>query len=109
MRGQKHARSEFQIKHLPWPKLEGQDLTDLLVYVRSISGTRQQTSVFEITSGDNAETIFKNIARSATKTRRAARRGSPVVQNRPTLLPLAIDAPLLRLFSNIITGGIRSG
>jgi cytochrome c551/c552 len=51
---------ELQIKHLPWPKLTGQDLTDLLVYLRSISGSRQQTGVFEITSGENAEAIFKS-------------------------------------------------
>jgi cytochrome c551/c552 len=51
---------ELQIKRLPWPKLSGQDLSDLLVYVRNLSGTRQRPGTFEITSGENAETIFKS-------------------------------------------------
>jgi cytochrome c551/c552 len=51
---------ELQIKRLPWPKLNGQELSDLLVYVRNLSGVRQKPGVFEITGGENAEAIFKS-------------------------------------------------
>ena len=51
---------ELQIKRLRWPKLSGQELSDLLVYVRNLSGTRQKPGAFEITGGENAEAIFKS-------------------------------------------------
>jgi mono/diheme cytochrome c family protein len=48
------------VKRIPWPRLSGQDLADLLVYLRNLPGTREKHGVFETTAGMNGESIFKS-------------------------------------------------
>ena len=50
--------AEFKLKQIPWPQLSGQDLTDLLVYLRNLPGTRQKPGGFETSTGGNGEAIF---------------------------------------------------
>jgi mono/diheme cytochrome c family protein len=50
--------TEFQLKQVPWPQLSGQDLTDLLVYLRNLPATREKAGSFETSSGGNGEAIF---------------------------------------------------
>jgi mono/diheme cytochrome c family protein len=50
--------AEFKLKQIPWPQLSGQDLTDLLVYLRNLPSTRQKAGGFETSSGGNGEAIF---------------------------------------------------
>jgi mono/diheme cytochrome c family protein len=64
------ALSEAMWNHMPrmlaamksrstsWPSLTGQDLSDLLVYLRNLPSTRQLVPRFEITSGADGKTLF---------------------------------------------------
>jgi len=54
-----HMAVEGQLAQISWPKLTGQDLTDLLVYLRSVSPASQKPAVFGITAANNGESIFK--------------------------------------------------
>jgi mono/diheme cytochrome c family protein len=47
-------------RNLSWPQLSGQDLSDLLVYLRNLPATRDRAAVFQTTSGADGETIFKS-------------------------------------------------
>jgi len=47
------------IKRVSWPSLSGQDLTDLLVYLRNLPGTRQNPASFEISAGTAGEALFQ--------------------------------------------------
>jgi mono/diheme cytochrome c family protein len=51
--------AEFKIKQIPWPTLTGQDLSDLLVYLRNLPSTREKPGVFETASGSTGEAIFQ--------------------------------------------------
>jgi mono/diheme cytochrome c family protein len=52
--------AEFKLRKIGWPQLSGQDLTDLLVYLRNLPGTRDRAAVFETTAGTNGEALFKS-------------------------------------------------
>jgi mono/diheme cytochrome c family protein len=47
-------------KHRAWPSLSGQDLTDLLVYLRNLPATRQRPVSFQTSSGSNGEALFQS-------------------------------------------------
>jgi mono/diheme cytochrome c family protein len=51
--------AEFKLNQIPWPVLSGQDLSDLLVYLRNLPSTREKPGVFETASGSNGEVIFQ--------------------------------------------------
>jgi mono/diheme cytochrome c family protein len=42
-----------------WPNLSGQDLTDLLVYLRNLPGTRQKNASFQTSAGTGGEALFQ--------------------------------------------------
>jgi mono/diheme cytochrome c family protein len=46
-------------KRVSWPSLSGQDLTDLLVYLRNLPGTRQKPASFETSAGTSGEALFQ--------------------------------------------------
>ena len=50
----------LEVKRVRWPQLTGQDLTDLLVYLRNLPGTREKRGVFETSLGTKGEAIFKS-------------------------------------------------
>jgi len=52
--------AEIKLRRIGWPQLSGQDLTDLLVYLRNLPATRDRASTFETTAGTNGEAIFKS-------------------------------------------------
>jgi mono/diheme cytochrome c family protein len=52
--------AEFKLKKIPWPRLSGQDLSDLLVYLRNLPSTREKSGVFETSPADNGEALFKS-------------------------------------------------
>jgi mono/diheme cytochrome c family protein len=43
-----------------WPSLSGQDLTDLLVYLRNLPATRQKPVSFQTSSGSSGEALFQS-------------------------------------------------
>jgi mono/diheme cytochrome c family protein len=51
--------AEFKLRKISWPQLSGQDLSDLLVYLRNLPATRQKSGAFETSTGANGEAIFK--------------------------------------------------
>jgi cytochrome c2 len=50
--------AELQRHKISWPELSGQDLSDLLVYLRNLPSVHAQTSAFEISGGLNGEALF---------------------------------------------------
>jgi cytochrome c551/c552 len=50
--------AEFKLQNMRWPQLSGQDLTDLLVYLRNLPATRQKPGAFQTSTGDNGEALF---------------------------------------------------
>jgi mono/diheme cytochrome c family protein len=47
-------------KHISWPSLSGQDLADLLVYLRNLPGTRQSPPSFQTSAGTTGEALFQS-------------------------------------------------
>jgi mono/diheme cytochrome c family protein len=52
--------SELSQRKIAWPSMTGQDLTDLLVYLRNASPAKGVAPVFRITAGDKGETLFES-------------------------------------------------
>jgi cytochrome c2 len=48
-----------EAKGAPTPKLEVQDLSDMLVYLRNLPDNRSKTGVFRIEMSDNGQSIFE--------------------------------------------------
>jgi mono/diheme cytochrome c family protein len=46
-------------RHLSWPELTGQELTDLLVYVQNLPQTRGRVAEFSLGPAGNGEALFK--------------------------------------------------
>jgi mono/diheme cytochrome c family protein len=56
-----NMRAEYTKRKLAWPELTGQDLADLLVYVRNQPGSRSQGEAqLRINAGDLGERLFSN-------------------------------------------------
>jgi len=53
-------REEFVKKNLSWAGLTSQELTDLLVYLRSLPSGRNAPARLEITSGTNGQALFQS-------------------------------------------------
>jgi cytochrome c2 len=52
-----NMRAEFEKRKFGWPELSSQDLTDLLVYVRSLP-VHNAASALRLTSGSNGQALF---------------------------------------------------
>ena len=50
--------AEMQQKKMSWPQLTGQDLSDLLVYLRNLPVTPTKQSIFITTAGSQGEALF---------------------------------------------------
>jgi mono/diheme cytochrome c family protein len=51
---------EFKLKKVSWPQLSGQDLADLLVYLRNLGPSPELSGVFETSTGTNGEAVFSS-------------------------------------------------
>jgi len=51
-------KQEFARRNLPWQALAPQELADILVYIRSLSGKRHEKMSFELGSGERGAEIF---------------------------------------------------
>src|SRR5262249_48346998 len=53
-------RDEFAKQRVSWPTMTSQDLTDILVYLRSLPVTRGASSQFEIDAGPTGQALFQS-------------------------------------------------
>ncbi len=53
-------RQEFAAKKLDWPGLTTHDLTDILVYVRNLPSTSNESTHVRITSGADGQALFQS-------------------------------------------------
>jgi mono/diheme cytochrome c family protein len=53
-------REQFAKKNLPWASLTAQELTDMLVYLRSLPSSRNAPARLEVTSGVNGHALFQS-------------------------------------------------
>jgi mono/diheme cytochrome c family protein len=51
-------RARMEGAKLEWVRLSGQDLSDILVYLRNLPSTRQKPGAFDINAGDRGQEIF---------------------------------------------------
>jgi mono/diheme cytochrome c family protein len=51
-------QAELKQQGINWPELTGQDLSDLLVYLRNLSATKDFVSSFQITGGGGGKELF---------------------------------------------------
>jgi mono/diheme cytochrome c family protein len=51
-------QAELKRQGIKWPELTGQDLSDLLVYLRNLSATKNYVTSFQITGGDRGKELF---------------------------------------------------
>ena len=78
--------AEFKLKRISWPQLDGQDLTDMLVYLRNLPATRRNPGVFETSAGTGGEAIFK--AKGCVACHRSGSTFAPTIKGR-TLTEIA--------------------
>ena len=55
-----NMRQAFAGQKLAWPDITGQDLSDILVYVRNLPGTRDSSSRLETVAGGNGQQLFES-------------------------------------------------
>ena len=55
-----NMREAFAQQKLSWPEITGQDLTDILVYLRNLPATRQLALRLETASGASGEALFQS-------------------------------------------------
>jgi mono/diheme cytochrome c family protein len=55
-----NMRQVFAQQEIPWPEITGQDLTDLLVYLRNLPATRQSAMGLETAAGDRGGALFQS-------------------------------------------------
>jgi mono/diheme cytochrome c family protein len=55
-----NMRQAFAAKKLSWPEIKGQDLSDLLVYLRNLPATRQFATGLETGSNENGQALFRS-------------------------------------------------
>ena len=55
-----NMRQAFAQQKVPWPEITGQDLSDMLVYLRNLPATRQLASRLETTAGESGEALFQS-------------------------------------------------
>jgi len=53
-----NMRDALAQQKINWPRLSGQDVSDVLVYVRDLAPAAGKTNVFRTTSGANAQSLF---------------------------------------------------
>jgi len=51
-------QAELEKQKIPWPSLSGQDIADLLVYLRNLPSSRHTTAIFRISSGEEGRNLF---------------------------------------------------
>ena len=52
-------KQQFAAKHITWPDLTSQNLTDMLVYLRNLPPTRSITAGFEVNAGGDGAQLFQ--------------------------------------------------
>jgi len=52
-------QAEMAKQGIEWPKLNGQNIADLLVYVRNLPGSPRPSAEFRITAGEEGEKLFQ--------------------------------------------------
>ena len=55
-----NMRQKFAQEEVPWPNITGQDLTDLLVYLRNLPANRKSTASLETAAGGNGRELFQS-------------------------------------------------
>jgi mono/diheme cytochrome c family protein len=55
-----NMREAFENRKIRWPEITGQNLTDLLVYLRNLPATRQLPSRLETVAEENGQTLFES-------------------------------------------------
>ena len=55
-----NMRQAFTDQRLAWPDISGQDLSDILVYVRNLPATRQLGARLETGSSENGQALFES-------------------------------------------------
>lgn len=55
-----NMRQAFAGKNIRWPEITGQDLSDMLVYLRNLPGTRESASRLETSAGGNGQALFES-------------------------------------------------
>jgi len=65
-------RQEFAKRKLNWPDLTPQDLTDMLLYLRSLPSALNASASMEITSGANGQALFDSKGCAACHSGKAA-------------------------------------
>ncbi len=55
-----NMRQAFAGKKLRWPEVTGQDLSDMLVYLRNLPATRESASRLETSAGENGQALFES-------------------------------------------------
>jgi mono/diheme cytochrome c family protein len=54
-----NMRDEMARQKIDWPRLSGQNVSDLLVYIRDLTPAPKSTGVFRTTSGTGAQALFQ--------------------------------------------------
>jgi mono/diheme cytochrome c family protein len=54
-----NMREEMARQKIQWPRLSGQDVSDVLVYVRDLAPAQKKAGVFRTTSPANAQALFQ--------------------------------------------------
>jgi len=54
-----NMREEMARQKITWPRLSGQDVSDVLVYIREFAPAPKNPGVFRTTSGANAQALFQ--------------------------------------------------
>jgi mono/diheme cytochrome c family protein len=55
-----NMRQAFAQQKISWPEISGQDLTDMLVYLRNLPATRQSGARLETGAGEKGEALFQS-------------------------------------------------
>jgi mono/diheme cytochrome c family protein len=53
-----NMQAELEKQKIAWPSLSGNDVADLLIYLRNLPGSRRAPSSFTITAGDEGRKLF---------------------------------------------------
>jgi mono/diheme cytochrome c family protein len=54
-----NMRDEMARQKINWPRLSGQDVSDVLVYIRDLAPAAKNNGIFRTTSGANAQALFQ--------------------------------------------------
>jgi mono/diheme cytochrome c family protein len=55
-----NMQAELERQKIAWPTLTGRDVSDLLIYVRNLPGSRHATATFGVAAGDEGQKLFES-------------------------------------------------